>query len=229
MHWCNVVHHWNQLQRMRDHAVVSIFLLEADFRIAGTSVMPFSNNTNRDSGGGGEWSASSHAIEDEEGILRFIARAILSTGLVRFIQTKDEQESLRAVAATGLVSATSHRVRQRQRQQQQHGTPFSNTTMTSIQDEHTRLSDRLQVGGIPWQLAKTISQEIGSIPQLERLYKSAKDKDSQSQLLIPVIRESHAALRSESSASSALVPRRSSCSRCSGFASGKAWHPGSLS
>jgi ERCC4-type nuclease len=193
--------HWNQLQRMRDRAVVSIFLLEGDFRIAGTSVMPFSNSPNRDGGGNGEWSANSHVMEDEEGILRFIARAILSTGLVRFIQTKDEQESLRAIAATGLVSATSQRVRQRQRQHKLCGAPFSNTTMTSVRDEQARLSDRLQVGGIPWQLAKAVSQEIGSIPQMDRIYKSGKEKDCQSQLLIPVIQESCGSLQSASSAS----------------------------
>lgn len=150
--------------------MVNILLLEGDFRTADTFVAFGASDMEA-------WSQRRHVIDDEPSILRELARVMLSIRNVRLIQTKDEQESLRAVAAYGLLAAFSS-----------HATHSEEIPVFgSINTEKVRLSDRLVAGGIPWELAKTVSEEVGSIPALQRLYSEGETQECKDQLLIPLV------------------------------------------
>jgi hypothetical protein len=95
---------------------------------------------------------------------------------VRFFQSKDEQGSLRAVGAFGLMSASASRT----------GADTGYRSVNQIA-ERTCLSDRLKTGGIPWVLASRVSEEFGSISQLDLLYGSVDDEECRDRLLAPVV------------------------------------------
>jgi hypothetical protein len=134
--------HWCQLQKMRDVSDVGIFLLEGDFRTA-SQFNAFGSQ--EDEG----LTPTNHTIDSEESIVRFMGRAILSSDAVGFIQTKDEQGTLRAVGALGLMSATASKQLQR-----------SPESALNVKVERKRLVDRLQNGGIPFQLAHRVGEDL---------------------------------------------------------------------
>ena len=178
--------HWGQLQRMRDRcSALSVPLLEGDFRTAAAFVA---------FGAPEGWRKRDHVIDDEESLLRFMGRAILSSGSFRFVQTKDEQESLRAVAALGLVSMVAL-AKQTDQQVDKLKNPYKGSDNGGPQI----LADRLQAGGIPWQIAKDLSQELGSVRQFDSLYAAIEDSECREQLFAPFIEDACLQVESESS------------------------------
>ena len=167
--------HWGQLQRIRDRcSALSVLLLEGDFRTAAAFVS---------FGAPEEWRKSDHSIDEEHSLLRFIGRAILSSDKIRFVQTKDEQESLRSVVSLGLVSLIAS---SKQLEQQPKKNPYENG---ATGDGSQFLSDKLQAGGIPRQIARDLSQELGSFRQLNALYSSVDDQECREQLLAPLLED----------------------------------------
>lgn len=160
--------HWNQLHRMCGHCDVAVFLIEGDTGTAGQ----FASQCIE------EWKPQSYAIGDEKGVFLFAGRAILTSRKARFVQTKDEQSSLRAVAAHGLMASLSP-VAQRE----------VNTSSFNSKAEKTKLADRLLAGGIPWKLARRVSEEIGSAVSLDKLYETASGP-ARGTLLCPMIANS---------------------------------------
>ena len=172
--------HWQQHLRMRDGFDRAFFLLEGDFRSAATHEAFGAQNIDTTS-------SHCHVVDDENSLLRFICRALMRSESVRFIQTRDEQGSLRnMVVCSTLLS--------RRQAQAQVATkrPATNGTVTA-------LSDRLKIAGIPWQLAKHVADELGSIDYLQSLYESTKDQEAQDLLLVPLITEVCEKLESTSS------------------------------
>ena len=164
--------HWNQLQRMCNRFEYAALLIEGDTTTANQYVADNSQHLDA-------WDPDSFLIDDDKSIFRFIGRAILSSRKMRFIQTKDEQASLRAVGAFGLVaslSTLSSRVKE-------------TTLPPASKAEHNVLSDRLLNGGIPWTLAKRISCEVGSCSRMDELYESACTS-ARDTLLCPIIAHS---------------------------------------
>lgn len=162
--------HWRQLLRGQEVSIANALLLEGDFRTADTFVAYGAANTEA-------WSPRRHVINDESTLLRCIARAILSLDNLRLIQCKDEQESLRAVAAYGCMSLFSSFAEVAHKME-----PLGN-----MKTEQTRLADRLVDGGIPSDMAKMVGEEVGSVKGLQRLYAKSDKKDCREQLLIPFI------------------------------------------
>ena len=161
--------HWFQLHRMRDSVSsddVCFFLLEGDFRCA---VQYTAHGAQQLEAYGPE----NHTIDNEESLIRFIGRAILSTNKVRFLQTKEVQGSLRAIGAIGLVAASRP-------------TNRSVTTATTATDKKA-LADFLIRSGVPWQIASCLADEMGSKRQLELLYRSIHDVSCQMQVLTPIL------------------------------------------
>lgn len=163
--------HWRQLLRGQESSHSNILLLEGDFRTAETF----------EAFGAGDldetWSPRRHVINDESTLLISLSRAILSIHNLRLIQTKDEQESLRAVAAYGTV-ATFSSLADRSKQV---------PTFGRINDEQHRLADRLVDGGIPPGLANVVGEEVGSFQALTRFYSMGEFQECNDQLLIPLI------------------------------------------
>ncbi|KAL7576738.1 hypothetical protein ACA910_005655 [Epithemia clementina (nom. ined.)] len=180
--------HWGQLQRIRDRcSALGVLLLEGDFRTAPAFVAFCAPE---------EWRKSDHIIDDEHSLLRFLGRAILSSDKIRFVQTKDEHESLRAVAALGLVSIVA--LSNEAEKSEKSSNPYQLTGRDGGGSQI--LADRLQAGGIPWQIAKAISQELGSIRQIEALYSEVDDCACRDQLLAPLIEDACLQVQSESTA-----------------------------
>jgi ERCC4-type nuclease len=176
--------HWWQLQKMRDmNTTVGLFLLEGDLRQAAQYT---AFGSQEDEG----WTPTNHTIDSEETIIRFMGRAILSSDSLGFIQTKDEQGSLRFVAVLGLMSATASHLSQR-----------APVTAMNMKVEKKRLADRLEKGGIPFQVAHRVAEEIGSMKQMDLLYASADNDECRDALLVPVIAGSCSELGSKSNAS----------------------------
>jgi hypothetical protein len=160
--------HWFQMHRMRDAVTsdgVFFFLLEGDFRTA-VQYTPHGAEQAEEYGPG------SHAIDREESVIRFLGRAILSSKKARFMQTKDVQGSLRAVGALGFVAASRLNI------------PPVSTTEVNAKSE---LSDFLRGLGVPWKLALSVFDEIGSKKQLDLLYSSIDDETCRSRVLAPLL------------------------------------------
>jgi len=163
--------HWRQFTRMRDNCTHSIFLIETDTRAA-TRFTAFGAQELE------EWDPGCTMIDDERSIFLFFARALLSSCTANFIQTKDEISSLRAVAALGVMAASSAELR---RKAAKAALPVSNCDK--------RLVDRLTAGGIPWKLARKVGDSLGSIRHLEHLYKECASDVCRSALLVPFVTE----------------------------------------
>jgi ERCC4-type nuclease len=175
--------HWCQLQKMRDMSDVGIFLLEGDFKTASQ----FTAFGSQEEEG---LTPTNQTIDSEESIVRFMGRAILSSDAVGFIQTKDEQGTLRAVGALGLMSATASKLPRK-----------SPESALNVKVERKRLVDRLQNGGIPFLLAHRVTEEIGSMKQMDLLYAIAENDECRDAMLTPVIVGCCSELGSKSNAS----------------------------
>jgi len=163
--------HWHQLQRMCHRFEFAVLLLEGD---ASTANQYAANDAQQMDDG---WNADSFLIDDDKSIFRFMGRAILSSPKIRFIQTKDEQASLRAVGAFGLMAASSTLA-----SEQNALSPVSRV-------DYNALSDRLLSGGIPCVLTKRIASEIGSCSRMDEIFEEACDC-ARDTLLCPIIAHS---------------------------------------
>ena len=162
--------HWRQLLRGQESSIANILLLEGDFRTA-AAYEPFGAQSMD------AWSPRRHVISDEPSLLRSVARTILSIHNMRLIQTKDEQDSLRAVAAYGTIAAFSS-LADKSKEIPAFG---------SITKEKGRLADRLVKGGIPSDLANLVGEEVGSVEALERYYASGDCQECNENLLTPLL------------------------------------------
>lgn len=175
--------HWSQFTKMRDRFTVSFFLIEGDTRQA-VHYTPFGAQHLNDT------SVTNHTIDDEESFFLFVGRAILSSRSIRFIQSKDEQGTCRSIASLGLVCGSSYSSDNKQ---------AAATDRNEEKISQQALKDRLLRGGIPWQLASYVSEEIGSEKQMDSLYGKA-DECCRSGLLAPLLKDVSRALKSDSSA-----------------------------
>jgi ERCC4-type nuclease len=162
--------HWKQLQRMRDCCNHAIMLIEGDSRTTGRFTAFGSQNQEY-------WKPDHFTIDEEPLLFRFMGRAILSSSAIKFIQANDEQASYRAIGALGLVAAAHEKW----------GTNAPmDTASVSAKVEVNRLYLKLSSKGIPWQLARRVAEEVGSITHLDMLYANC-DAKCQGQLLSPYI------------------------------------------
>jgi hypothetical protein len=178
--------HWYQLHQLRDEAMmihhsgssssngtgIAIFLLEGSIPTAKGTPYGSQNEINR--------GPFSHTIDCQYTLWLFIIRSILSTNTVRFIQSNNEKASLRSISALGvqLLSSSSS------------SSSFPSSVGTTgrrfnigtnrgysldskiegMKSRRQKLEDRLKIAGVPIVLAKRISDEIGSIDNMNHLY-----------------------------------------------------------
>jgi ERCC4-type nuclease len=192
--------HWYQLQRMREYAGMSgervnILLLEGDSRSA-IQYEPYGAQAVE------TVSSYTHVIDNEESLYLFFGRLILRDlgNTTRFLQTKEEQGSLRAVAALGLMSMTSSRIKKDE--------GFKDHKI-DLKTEHTKLKDRLQQGGIPYDISSRISDEMGSCKNIDHIYAMTEDEECRNRLFAPLIADicSQAKLRGTPHGWSAAIHR----------------------
>jgi hypothetical protein len=164
--------HWGQFLKMRDECRHAIFLIENDTRTAAS----FTAYGSQELDG---WTPNGTMIEDEKSIFLFFGRCLLSSPTSRFIQTRDEISSLRAVGALGMMAACSEEL---VRSAAKAAPPSSNNERALV--------DRLTVGGIPWKLAQQMGRSLGSIRHLEYLYKNCTSDECRSALLVPFVAQS---------------------------------------
>jgi ERCC4-type nuclease len=207
--------HLIQLFRMRQKCLLSILLIENDLKTA-SSVTPY-NAQNREG-----FDPLDSTITCEGDIFRMFGRVILSSDAIKFIQTRDEQSSLRAIGALGLMAASAP-------------TKYTNEVIHQtreldgrrhIPDDFQALCDEVKQGGIPWRLAKRVANATVSLRQLKALYSSCCDEQARSKLLSHVIEsgndEYQDNLRSSSSGWSEAIYRIVSCSNSSNTINGEA-------
>lgn len=103
------------------------------------------------------------------------------SGTTRFFQAKDEQGSLRAIGAIGLMLVTSE-----QRSATNGGSGIGRQWIDSKADRIC-LTDRLRNAGIPSELVSRIADEIRSGNILDRLYTSIEDEGCRDRVLVPLI------------------------------------------
>jgi hypothetical protein len=159
--------HWKQLQRMRDCCDVAVMLIEGDTRTA--CQFPADGSQHQD------WSPDHHTIDDEPTLYRFMARAILSSPAIMFIQAKDEQASYRAVGVLGLVATLYD-----------NWTKEAPHSAIASKAAINKLYQRLNSRGIHWRLARRVSEEVGSISQIERIYEEC-EQSRRHEVLSPII------------------------------------------
>ena len=164
-------HHWQQLHRMRDCCEHAILLIE------GNTKKTSNFSSYGDVGNDAEsWNPDHHTIDDEHAFYRFLGRAILSSPALKVVQAKDEQASYRLIGATGLVASLMSWEKDAPR-----SVPTTKVTLNKL---YTKLKSR----GIPWQIARRISEELGSIQQLNKIYDQCEVL-ARPIVLVPTIRE----------------------------------------
>lgn len=97
----------------------------------------------------------------------------------RFVQTNDEQGSLRMIGVLGLMSITNERLLQ----------VNQNMPQINTKAERVCIIKRLQNCGIPWTLVTRITDEIRSIKQMDKLYSSIDDLSCRELVLVPLIND----------------------------------------
>jgi len=162
--------HWKQLQRMRDCCEHAILLVEGNTKKA-SNFSSYDNKESLDS-----WNPDHHTIDDEHAFYRFVARGILSSPNLKILQTKDEQASYRSISATGLIASLLPWKKDAPQM-----VPATKVTVN-------KLYNKLKTRGIPWQIARRITEELGSIEQLNRIYEHC-DSRARTAVLVPIIKE----------------------------------------
>jgi hypothetical protein len=157
---------------MRDCCNHAIMLIEGDSRTTGRFTAYGSQNQEY-------WKPDHYTIDEEPLLFRFLGRAILSSSAIKFIQANDEQASYRAIGALGLVAAAAQ-------EKWVTNTSMDTTASGSAKVEVNRLYLKLSSNGIPWQLARRVAEEVGSITQLDMLYANCDEK-CRGNLLSPYI------------------------------------------
>ena len=168
-------HHWQQLHRMRDCCDHAILLIEGNTKKA-LNFLSYEDVESAES-----WNPDHHTIDDEHAFYRFLGRAILSSPRLKVVQTKDEQASYRSIGATGLVAT----------QITWGGNAPKSVPSTKINLK--KLYNKLKSRGIPWQIARRISEELGSIQQLNTIYENC-EASARPSVLVPAIREACSSL-----------------------------------
>lgn len=162
--------HFAQLFHMKQHCSLSVLLIENDLRTA-QSVTPYNA---QDKEGFDPFDTT---VRCEDDVYRMFGRILLNCDGIKFIQTRDEQGSLRSIGALGLMAVFAP--------------PNCTRYLEGIGNADPRsaqsLSDQLKEGGIPWRMAKRIANVVGSALELEALYDSCCNENARSQLLSHVI------------------------------------------
>jgi ERCC4-type nuclease len=163
--------HWEQLQRMREMDKQAFFLLEGSVQSAG-QFQAFGLNDEATA-------ESSFAVYNDESLVRFVGRSILLSK-TRFIQSRDEQGSLRAVASLALMACSS-------------GNCQTNEYLTAevdMKSQRNEVFQRLHKNGIPLAIANRVAEVIGSCREMDRLYNALPTDDIRDLVLAPVISDS---------------------------------------
>ena len=167
--------HWFQFHRLRDALETSegvyAFLIEGDFRTA-SKIAPYGTDHEEDA-----IRSQSHIIDSENGIVKFMVRAVLSSTKARFIQTREEQSTLQAIGALALVCSKKFHP--------SHGIVPSRESKSA----RLELECKLKSAGVPWELARSVSDEIGSCKGLELLYRKASNAECRDQLLSHILHD----------------------------------------
>jgi hypothetical protein len=123
------------------------------------------------------WNPDHHTIDDEHAFYRFLGRAILSSPTLKILQTKDEQGSYRSVGAIGLISSLLE---------------WKKTAPLKVPSANAAINTlyhKLKSRGIPWQISRRLSEEIGSVEQLEKIY-GCCERSARPWALVPIIKNS---------------------------------------
>jgi hypothetical protein len=184
--------HWYQLQTMRWASTVNVLLLEGDPRTCTQFIAYGAQEVDVPS-------PFSHTIDDEDSLYLFMGRALLNgtcvtlferctfmlffssvadrSGSMMFVQSKDEQSSLRFIASIGLMALSC--------------IPAQATAMTPIDTKSAAqaLSKKLRDDGIPYQLAGRIADEFVDISCLDQLYESIDEAEGRDLVLLPLIED----------------------------------------
>ena len=167
--------HLSQLFRMQQKCSLSVLLIEYDTRMA-SRVTPY-NAQHRDG-----FDPFDTTITCEDDVFLMLGRVILSSDKIKFIQSKDEQSSLRAVGALGLMSLVAP-----EENTMELASKSSNEGVGKNLGGSQALCDILKNGGIPWRLAQRIASVIGGSEQLRLLYKSCSNEEAKSRVLSPLM------------------------------------------
>lgn len=168
--------HLVQLLKMKQHCSLSVLLIENDTRTA-RNVTPYNA---QDKEG---FDPLDPTIKCEDDVYRMFGRIILTCDSIKFMQTRDEQASLRSIGALGLMAifASSKYTRERE------DTRASEQLNKSNKGSHQALSDQLTQAGIPWRLAKRVANVVGGPNELKALYDSCCNETAKSHLLSHII------------------------------------------
>lgn len=162
--------HFEQLFRMKERCSLSILLIENDTRTA-CNVTPYNS---QDKEG---FDPFDPTIRSEDDVYQMFGRILLTCDSIKFIQTRDEQASLRSVGALGLMTVFAP--------------SFCTKEREEGKDNYTKgiqaLSDQLKEAGIPWKITKRISKVVGGPMELRALYDSCCNEFAKSHLLSHVI------------------------------------------
>ena len=208
--------HFTQLFRMRQRCSLSVLLIENDTRRA-SDIIPF-NAQNREG-----FDPFDSTITCENDVFNMFGRILVSCDKIKFLQTQDEQSSLRAIGALGLMAVSAPTKYTNEIDQL-----LSHESNTSISnaDDFQALCDQLKQGGISWRLAKRVANASGGLLQLKALYNSCCDEYAKLNLLSHVIEsgnnEHHDDLRNSASRWSEAIYRIISYSRSSNKVNGEA-------
>jgi ERCC4-type nuclease len=148
--------HWEQLLRMREMKHQGYFLLEGALQTAG-QFQAFGIDEEED------MKPTSLAIYNDDSLVRFMGRALFlsKTG---FIQSKDEQGSLRIVGSLAVMAClpTDGNVAVLN--------PYASPKV-NIKLERSKVIDRLSTqGNIPLPVATRVADVLGTLRELDRLY-----------------------------------------------------------
>lgn len=164
--------HLIQLFRMKQHCSLSLLLIENDTRTA-RNVTPY--NAQHKEG----FDPLDPTITCEDDIYRMFGRILLSSDCIKFIQTRDEQASLRAIGALGLMAIFAPPKFTKELKAKENIGDTAKGTQA--------LSDKLKQAGIPWRIAKRIAGVVGGPIELKALYESCCSEAAKSQLLSHII------------------------------------------
>lgn len=192
--------HFSQLLRMKAHCSLSILLIENDTRTA-CNVTAYNA---QDKEGFDPFDST---IQCEDDIYRMFGRILLTCDSIKFMQTRDEQASLRSVGALGLMAifVPSNRTKELEG-------GGGNKPAKSAQ----ALSDQLKDAGIPWKMAKRVANIVGGPIELKAMYDSCCNEMAKSRLLSHVIAvKDQGALKSSNTGWSDAIYRISTASEVS--------------
>ena len=159
--------HLTQLRRMLQSCSMAILMIEYDTRL--TSSMTAYDAQEREG-----FDPLDSTITCEEDVYRMFGRALFTSDSIRFIQTKDEQASLRSIGALGLVVTSAPEIPEEK-----------SISKRSISAQ--ALQDLLKQGGIPWRMAQRVARAVGGIDDLTKLYDSCCDDDAKFNLLFHIV------------------------------------------